>query len=94
MQSGVPGCNVAVQALHMSNTPFLAKATALMFLITGVALFAFRDHNPYWAPLFAACFAGIAAATTVGMISHRRGGATRTTTPADTTTSEARPAGA
>lgn len=84
MQSNLPGCNGGVQALHMSNTPFLAKATAILFLITAVALFALRDRNPYWAPLFAACFAGVAAATTVGLISYRRGAGPGGARPAET----------
>jgi len=59
----------------MSYTPFLAKATALLFLLTAVALFALRDHNPYWGPLFGACFAGVAASTAVGLVVRRRASA-------------------
>ncbi|MFN2451169.1 MAG: hypothetical protein ABR541_02325 [Candidatus Dormibacteria bacterium] len=76
----------------MSNTTFLARATAILFLICAVALFTTRDHNAYWAPLFAAAFAGIVAATVIGLVARRRG--TTTTSGSDSASSSSRSFGA
>ena len=76
----------------MSNTPFLARATAILFLICAVALFATRDRNAYWGPLFAAAFAGIVAATVMGLVASRR--QTDAASGTKSATSGSRPAGA
>lgn len=70
----------------MSNTPFLSKATALVFLIAAVAIFAFRERYPTWVPLFAACVGGAVAATMVGRVAHRRSAKSADAPPAGTRT--------